>query len=103
MILRWMFWILGWAAAVNLDALCISGDCIQGVGTMLWQGEISQYSGSWRKGKIIAIVTEGNSGLNDLADHIIEVPETEESLSPLINTIPLGGVPVLHHFEWSNI
>ena len=42
-----------------------------------------------RKGKIIAIVTEGNSGLNDLADHIIEVPETEESLSPLINTIPL--------------
>ena len=42
-----------------------------------------------RKGKIIAIVTEGNTGLNDLADHIIEVPETEESLSPLINTIPL--------------
>lgn len=42
-----------------------------------------------RKGKIIAIVTEGNKGLNDLADHIIEVPETDESLSPLINTIPL--------------
>lgn len=42
-----------------------------------------------RKGIIIAIVTEGNKGLNDLADHIIEVPETEESLSPLINTIPL--------------
>ena len=42
-----------------------------------------------RKGKIIAIVTEGNTGLNNLADHIIEVPETEESFSPLINTIPL--------------
>jgi glucosamine--fructose-6-phosphate aminotransferase (isomerizing) len=42
-----------------------------------------------RKGKIIAIVSEGNNGLNDLADHVIEVPETEESLSPLINTIPL--------------
>jgi glucosamine--fructose-6-phosphate aminotransferase (isomerizing) len=42
-----------------------------------------------RKGKIIAIVTEGNKGLNDLADHVIEVPETDESLSPLINTIPL--------------
>ena len=42
-----------------------------------------------RKGKIIAIVTEGNTGLNDIADHIIEVPETEECLSPLINTIPL--------------
>lgn len=42
-----------------------------------------------RKGQIIAIVTEGNKGLNDLADHIIEVPETDESLSPLINTIPL--------------
>lgn len=42
-----------------------------------------------RKGIIIAIVTEGNKGLKDLADHIIEVPETEESLSPLVNTIPL--------------
>jgi glucosamine--fructose-6-phosphate aminotransferase (isomerizing) len=42
-----------------------------------------------RKGKIIAIVSEGNKGLNDLADHVIEVPETEECLSPLINTIPL--------------
>jgi len=42
-----------------------------------------------RKGKIIAIVSEGNNGLNDLADHVIEVPETEECLSPLINTIPL--------------
>jgi glutamine---fructose-6-phosphate transaminase (isomerizing) len=42
-----------------------------------------------RKGRIIAIVSEGNKDLVDLADHIIEVPETEESLSPLINTIPL--------------
>jgi glucosamine--fructose-6-phosphate aminotransferase (isomerizing) len=42
-----------------------------------------------RKGKIIAIVSEGNKGLNELADHVIEVPETEECLSPLINTIPL--------------
>ncbi|MBL7812684.1 MAG: glutamine--fructose-6-phosphate transaminase (isomerizing) [Bacteroidetes bacterium] len=42
-----------------------------------------------RKGNIIAIVTEGNKGLNELADHVIEVPETDESLSPLINTIPL--------------
>jgi glucosamine--fructose-6-phosphate aminotransferase (isomerizing) len=42
-----------------------------------------------RKGKIIAIVSEGNTGLNNIADHVIEVPETEESLSPLINTIPL--------------
>jgi len=52
MILRWMFWILGWAAAANLDAQCISGDCVQGVGTMLWEGEISQYTGSWRNGKM---------------------------------------------------
>ena len=56
---------------------------------MLWEGDIAQNTGSWRKVEIIAIVTEGNSGLNNLADHIVEVPETEESLSPLINTIPL--------------
>ncbi|UKM65285.1 glutamine--fructose-6-phosphate transaminase (isomerizing) [Flavobacteriaceae bacterium GSB9] len=42
-----------------------------------------------RKGKIIAIVTEGDVQVRELADHVIEVPETLESLSPLLTTIPL--------------
>lgn len=42
-----------------------------------------------RKGKIIAVVTEGNTTLKSMADHIIEVPAVDESLSPLINTVPL--------------
>ncbi|SFZ89819.1 glucosamine--fructose-6-phosphate aminotransferase (isomerizing) [Flaviramulus basaltis] len=42
-----------------------------------------------RKGKIIGIVTEGDVQVKALADHIIEVPETIESLSPLLTTIPL--------------
>ncbi|WP_273568343.1 glutamine--fructose-6-phosphate transaminase (isomerizing) [Maribacter halichondriae] len=42
-----------------------------------------------RKGKIIAIVTEGDEQVTDLADHVIEVPETFESLTPLLTTIPL--------------
>jgi len=42
-----------------------------------------------RKGKIIAIVTEGDTQVRDLADHVIEVPESSESLSPLLTTIPL--------------
>jgi glucosamine--fructose-6-phosphate aminotransferase (isomerizing) len=42
-----------------------------------------------RKGKIIAIVTEGDETVRELADHIIEVPETFESLTPLLTTIPL--------------
>lgn len=42
-----------------------------------------------RKGKVIAVVTEGNRGLDSIVDHVIEVPETIEALSPLINTIPL--------------
>ncbi len=42
-----------------------------------------------RKGKIIGIVTEGDTQVRDLADHVIEVPETLESLSPLLTTIPL--------------
>ena len=42
-----------------------------------------------RKGKIIAIVTEGDKQVRDLADHVIEVPETLESLTPLLTTIPL--------------
>lgn len=42
-----------------------------------------------RKGKVIALVSEGNRDLDDLVDHVIEVPETIEPLSPLINTVPL--------------
>ena len=42
-----------------------------------------------RKGKIIAIVTEGDVQVKAIADHVIEVPETIESLTPLLTTIPL--------------
>ncbi|WP_108867652.1 glutamine--fructose-6-phosphate transaminase (isomerizing) [Aquimarina aquimarini] len=42
-----------------------------------------------RKGKIIAIVTEGDVTVKELADHVIEIPETEEFLTPLLTTIPL--------------
>jgi glucosamine--fructose-6-phosphate aminotransferase (isomerizing) len=42
-----------------------------------------------RKGKIIAIVTEGDDQVKELADHVIEVPETLECLTPLLTTIPL--------------
>ncbi|MES2704537.1 MAG: glutamine--fructose-6-phosphate transaminase (isomerizing) [Bacteroidota bacterium] len=42
-----------------------------------------------RKGKIIAVVNKGDTQIRDLADHIIEVPEVEEILSPLITIVPL--------------
>ena len=42
-----------------------------------------------RSGKIIAIVTKGDETVKEIADHYIEVPETEEMLSPLLTTIPL--------------
>lgn len=42
-----------------------------------------------RKGKIIAIVTEGDTEVRKIADHVIEVPKTDELLVPLIATIPL--------------
>ena len=42
-----------------------------------------------RKGKIIAIVTEGDSTVTSMADHVIEVPETFEAFTPLLTTIPL--------------
>jgi len=42
-----------------------------------------------RKGKIIAIVTEGDVAVKNLADYIIEIPETIEMLVPLLATIPL--------------
>ena len=42
-----------------------------------------------RKGKIIAIVTEGDLNVKEMADHVIEIPETHEYLVPLLATIPL--------------
>jgi glucosamine--fructose-6-phosphate aminotransferase (isomerizing) len=42
-----------------------------------------------RKGKVIAVVSEGNRDLDKIVDHVIEVPETIEPLSPLINAVPL--------------
>ncbi len=42
-----------------------------------------------RKGKIIAIVTEGDEQVKKLADHVIEIPETLEPFTPLLATIPL--------------
>jgi glucosamine--fructose-6-phosphate aminotransferase (isomerizing) len=41
-----------------------------------------------RSGKIIAIVTEGDVTVKEIADHVIEIPETEEALTPLLTTIP---------------
>lgn len=42
-----------------------------------------------RKGKIIAIVTEGDTEVRAMADHVIEIPDTDEHLVPLLATIPL--------------
>ena len=42
-----------------------------------------------RNGKVIAIINEGDNEVRNLADHVIEVPHTDERYSPLINTIPL--------------
>ena len=42
-----------------------------------------------RHGKIIAIVTKGDTLVKDMADHVIEIPETEEAFTPLLSTIPL--------------
>ena len=42
-----------------------------------------------RKGRIIAIVTEGDDKIKNLADYVIEIPEVIDSLSPLLTIIPL--------------
>jgi glucosamine--fructose-6-phosphate aminotransferase (isomerizing) len=41
-----------------------------------------------RKGKIIAVVTEGDVVVKEMADHVIEIPSTDEHLVPLLATIP---------------
>ncbi len=42
-----------------------------------------------RKGQVIAVVTEGDKHIAEMADHVLEVPESSELLMPLISVIPL--------------
>src|SRR5690554_1074757 len=42
-----------------------------------------------RKGKIIAVVSEGDKVVSEMADYVMEVPHTPEPLTPLLTTIPL--------------
>ena len=42
-----------------------------------------------RSGRVLAIVTEGDSEIAEMADHVITVPPTEAMLAPLLNAVPL--------------
>jgi glucosamine--fructose-6-phosphate aminotransferase (isomerizing) len=42
-----------------------------------------------RKGKVIAVVTEGDALIPSMAEHVIEVPATDEALMPMVSVIPL--------------
>ncbi|HEY0243962.1 MAG TPA: glutamine--fructose-6-phosphate transaminase (isomerizing) [Mucilaginibacter sp.] len=42
-----------------------------------------------RKGQVIAIVTEGDTDVKEMADYVIEIPQTGEAFVPLLATIPL--------------
>ena len=42
-----------------------------------------------RKGKIIAIVSKGDTEIAALADHVVEIPDIHEALTPMVTTVPL--------------
>jgi len=42
-----------------------------------------------RKGKVVAIITEGDEVISDMADDTIAVPEADEIMAPMLSTIPL--------------
>lgn len=42
-----------------------------------------------RKGIVIGVVTEGDEKVRDIADYVIEIPDTEDCLTPILATIPL--------------
>jgi glucosamine--fructose-6-phosphate aminotransferase (isomerizing) len=42
-----------------------------------------------RKGKLIAVVTEGDHSVSSLTGDLIEVPEADEVIAPILNVVPL--------------
>jgi glucosamine--fructose-6-phosphate aminotransferase (isomerizing) len=42
-----------------------------------------------RGARVIAVATEGDTEVGALADHVLEVPETPELMSPVVVTVPM--------------
>nr|WP_315031132.1 glutamine--fructose-6-phosphate transaminase (isomerizing) [uncultured Chryseobacterium sp.] len=42
-----------------------------------------------RKGKVIAVVNKGDRQVSEMADYVIEIPETSECFSPIVASVPL--------------
>jgi glucosamine--fructose-6-phosphate aminotransferase (isomerizing) len=42
-----------------------------------------------RNGVVIAIVTEGDTAIRDMADHVIEIPGTDDSMVAILAVVPL--------------
>src|SRR5258705_13430113 len=42
-----------------------------------------------RDGKVIAVVTEGDSDARQVADHVIEIPSASDLISPILSIVPL--------------
>lgn len=42
-----------------------------------------------RKGKVIAVITEGDEKIKEVADFVLEIPDAHESFLPLLATVPL--------------
>ena len=42
-----------------------------------------------RKGKVIAVITEGDETITEMADDVLPIPEADELIAPIISTIPL--------------
>lgn len=42
-----------------------------------------------RKGKVIAVVNRGDTQVSEMADYVIEIPETSECFSPIVASVPL--------------
>jgi glucosamine--fructose-6-phosphate aminotransferase (isomerizing) len=49
-----------------------------------------------RKGKVIAVITEGDESSLSLADETMIVPAADELLAPMINVIPLQLFCILY-------
>ncbi|MGE5743268.1 MAG: SIS domain-containing protein, partial [Gemmatimonadota bacterium] len=42
-----------------------------------------------RGGRVIAVVTDGDTGLSSLAEHVFSIPETLDLLTPVLSVLPL--------------
>ena len=78
-----------WVFGIIPESETCAGWTVQGIDALYDKVVSNMHEVRARGGRIVAVTTQGNGDLSDLAEHVLRVPRTPPLLSPVITSIPL--------------